>query len=220
MKRKGGKLKKIRTKLIITLSILLSLVVLAFIYLELVVNPLILNIARAQIDSIATTAVSDAIFNVVNKSDLDYSDLVNVSYDNNNNITAISSNMEKVNYLAREISTQAQILLDKMWGTGVKVALGAFTGLEIFTQVGPDVTLRMMPIGSVITTFDSEFHSAGINQTKHSLYIDVNTSISVILPTSTQTLDFITSALVYESIIVGKVPSVYLQGTKFLKSEG
>lgn len=127
--------------------------------------------------------------------------------------------MEKINYLARELSTKAQILLDQMGGAGVKVALGAFTGLDVFTQFGPDVTLRMMPIGSVITSFTSTFESAGINQTKHSIFIDVNTSISVILPTSSKRLHFVTSALVCESIIVGKVPIVYLDNSN-LKSSG
>ena len=66
-----------------------------------------------------------------------------------------------------------------------------------------------MPIGSVITSFSSSFESAGINQTKHSLYIDANITISVILALTTKHVDFVTQVLICENIIVGKVPEFY-----------
>lgn len=212
MEEKKSKLKKIKTKFFISLFSILFIVVLLFLYMELVVNPMVLNIAYAKVDSLATTAISDAIFNVVNQSGTNYDDLVNITYDNENNISSITANMEKINFLARELSTKAQIYLDNIGQCGVEIPLGAFTGLEALSQVGPDISLRMTPIGSVITTFNTTFDSAGINQTRHSIFVDVNTVISVILPTSSQKITFVTSALVCESIIVGKVPDVYLQG--------
>ena len=161
-------------------------------------------------DSIATTAVSDAIFDVINNEQADYSSVINVSYASDGSITSITSNMEKMNYISRDISTKSQIYLDNLGQIGFKVALGAFTGLEFMSNIGPKITLRMTPIGSVITSFRSSFEEAGINQTKQSIFVDVNTLIGVILPTSSQKINFVTSALLCESVIVGKVPNVYL----------
>lgn len=183
-------------------------IAICFIYLEVVVNPIILNIAEAQVDSLGTTAVSDAIFEVINDEKISYDDLINITYDSENSVSSIIANMEKLNHLARQVSTRAQILLDEMGEKSVKVNLGAFTGLEAFAQFGPKLSLSLMPIGSVITTFDSVFETAGINQTKHSIYVDVNTIISVVLPTSTKKITFVTSALVCECVIVGKVPDI------------
>lgn len=183
-------------------------IAICFIYIEVVVNPIILNIAEAQIDSLGTTAVSDAIFEVINDENVNYNDLVTITYDHDNSVSSIVANMEKLNHLAREVSTKAQILLDEIADKSVKINLGAFTGLEAFAQYGPKINLSLMPIGSVITTFDSIFETAGINQTKHSIYVDVNTIISVVLPTSTKKITFVTSALVCECVIVGKVPDI------------
>lgn len=183
-------------------------IAICFIYIEVVVNPIILNIAEAQIDSFGTTAVSDAIFEVINNENVNYNDLITITYDHDNSVSSIVANMEKLNYLAREVSTKAQILLDEIADKSVKINLGAFTGLEAFAQYGPKINLSLMPIGSVITTFDSIFETAGINQTKHSIYVDVNTIISVVLPTSTKKITFVTSALVCECVIVGKVPDI------------
>lgn len=177
-----------------------------------VVNPMVLRIAQAEVDSVATTAISDAIFEVVNDENIDYNDIVNISYDESGAITSITSNMEKMNYLARQLSTKAQILLDNLGDLGVKIALGAFTGLEALAAIGPKVDVKMTPIGSVITTFNSSFDSAGINQTKHSIYVDVNTSVNIVLPTSSKKMTFLTSAIICESIIIGKVPNVYVNG--------
>ena len=173
---------------------------------------MVLRIAEAEIDSVATTRISDAIFDVVNQNGVDYSDLVKISYDSDGNVSSIISNMEKMNFLSRELSTKSQILLDQMGELGVKISLGAFTGFASPSYFGPKINIIMTPIGSVVSKFNSSFLSAGINQTRHSIYVDVDTVISVILPTSSKKIKFVTSALVCENIIVGKVPSVYLQG--------
>lgn len=188
--------------------VIVVLIAIAFIFVEVVVNPIILNVVEAQVDSLGTTAISDAIYEVVNKEEISYDDLVKITYDKDDSVASIVSNMEKLNHLAREVSTKAQVLLDEMSGQSVKVPLGVFTGLEVFAQYGPKINLSLMPIGSVITTFDSVFETAGINQTKHSIYVDVNTVISVVLPTSTKKIAFVTSALVCECVIVGKVPDI------------
>lgn len=205
-------LKKIKTKVVITLVVVLLLFVIVFIYLDLVVNPIIIKIAESKIDSVATTAVSDAIFVVVNDGNIDYNDLVDIKYDSEGNIQSISSNTVKMNYFARELSAKAQLYLDKIAGEGISIPIGAFTGMPIFSDLGPSYNLKLYPIGSNITSFSSKFTSAGINQTMHSIYIDINASMSVILPTRTQKIEFVTSALVCETIIVGKIPSVYLSG--------
>lgn len=212
MTKKIKLLKKIKTKVIIALVVILLIVIIGFIYLDLVVNPIIVKIAEAEIDSVATTAVSDAIFVVVNDENIDYSDLVDIKYDSEGNVQSLVSNTVKMNYLARELSTKAQLYLDKIAGEGIAIPIGAFTGMPIFSDLGPDYNLKLYPIGSNITTFSSKFTSAGINQTMHSIYIDINASMSVILPTRTQKIEFVTSALVCETIIVGKIPSVYLSG--------
>ena len=213
------KCKKVRakTKFYLSLFAFFLMIVLFFCYAEIVVNPMILRVAQAEVDSVATTSISDAIFDVINDQNADYSSVINVAYNNEGNITSITSNMEKMNFIAREISTKSQIYLDNLGQIGVKVSLGAFTGFEVFANLGPKISLKMTPIGSVITSFRSSFDEAGINQTRHSIYVDVNTVIGVILPTSSQKMNFVTSALLCESVIVGKVPSVYLNVWFLLK---
>ena len=59
--------------------------------------------------------------------------------------------------------------------------------------------------------FVSCFEEVGINQTKHSIYINANTTISIVLPVASVPVTVSTAILVVENIIVGKVPSVYFE---------
>ena len=51
----------------------------------------------------------------------------------------------------------------------------------------------------------------GINQTLHSIYIDVSAKVEIILPIDNIEVECPSSALVCESVIVGRVPQFYLQ---------
>ena len=59
--------------------------------------------------------------------------------------------------------------------------------------------------------FSSTFESVGINQTKHSIYLNVIADISIVMPSKTENFAVKTDVLVGEWVIVGTVPDTYLQ---------
>ena len=122
----------------------------------------------------------------------------------------ISVNTVVVNQLARRFYQVAQVYLDRMGDNGIDIALGTFTGLPFLVGIGPKINIKLVQIGAMTSTFTSSFHSAGINQTNHSLYINLYASVSLILPAYHSTVDSVTEFLVVESIINGEVPDVYL----------
>ena len=74
------------------------------------------------------------------------------------------------------------------------------------------MNLKLTPIGAVNGSFKSEFDSVGINMTKHTLFLEVNTHVNIVLPIKTYDYYTTNQVLLAESIIVGKVPEVYLSG--------
>ena len=104
-----------------------------------------------------------------NNLGLTYEDLVNITYDDNNNIDLISVNTVLVNKLARQFYQVAQIYLDNMGEKGIDIALGTFTGLPFLVGIGPKVNIKLVSVGAMTASFSSQFLSAGINQTNHSL---------------------------------------------------
>ena len=62
------------------------------------------------------------------------------------------------------------------------IALGTFTGLALLTGFGPDVSIKIMPIGTANCDFVSTFISAGINQTIHRIYLYTVCKVNIVTP--------------------------------------
>lgn len=208
--------KRKRRKAILLLSIFVSFFVLSFVYIYCVVNPLVVGAVEHVIFSLSTSAVSDAVYEVLETNEIEYEDLVEIQYDAEGNVSHLYLKTITLNLIAREFYKVAQVYLDKMGKDGLDIAIGAFTGLPFLAGVGPKVNLKLVSIGAMTSTFESKFVSAGINQTNHSLYIHLYASVSLILPATSKKIDSITEMLVAESVIVGKVPEVYLGGNASL----
>ena len=80
---------------------------------------------------------------------------------------------------------------------------------EFKIYIQPKIDIKTVPAGSVDVKFKSEFISTGINQTKHSIILEVSTSVVVLAPFYTSTETFVNSIVVAETIIVGEIPSSY-----------
>ncbi len=205
--------KKRRRRKAKILAVLFSSFVLSmFLYVYLVVNPIVVEASRHMVFSLSTSAVSDAIYDVLNQEDVDYEDLIDVQRDNDGNISMIALQTVRLNLIARKFYQVAQVYLDRMGSVGIDIALGTFTGLPFLIGLGPKINIKLVPIGAMTSTFENSFTSAGINQTNHSLYIHLYASVSMILPAYTKTIDSETEMLVCESVIVGKVPEIYFGG--------
>ena len=95
---------------------------------------------------------------------------------------------------------------------GVNINLGTFTGIPFLIGRGPVLNLKLVPIGIVGSNFESLFQSVGINMTKHSLFLYIDVHVSIIMPIKSYDFETSNQVLLAESVIVGKVPEVYLNG--------
>ena len=163
------------------------------------------SIAEASMRSITTVAVNDAVYYTLSDK-LRYEDLVGIERSDGGEIQAISSNAFQINRIARDTAYMSQENLNKMSEDGVEVPLGALSGVEAWAGFGPKIHLKIIPISNVSCKFVSKFDAAGINQTKHSIYLEIVADISIIMPSGTSNFASLTEVLVCESVLVGKVP--------------
>ncbi len=198
--------------------IILALVALSFIglviFLHFNITHVLISVAEASMRSITTVAVNDAIYYTLSDS-VRYEELVNVLRDEEGNITAITSNPFQINRIARDTAYVSQQNLTKMSEGGVEIPLGAFTGIEAWAGFGPRIHIKIIPISNVECRFASSFTAAGVNQTKHSIYLEIVADISIVMPSGTRNFASRTEVLICESILLGKVPDTYLQADIF-----
>ena len=176
------------------------------------VTNVLISISEATIRSITTVAVNDAIYYTLNDN-LRYEDLIAIKYDEAGNVSTITTDSLKINRIARDTAYLSQENLNRMSQEGIQVPLGALTGLEALAGFGQKINVKIIPISNVGCKFVSKFEDAGINQTKHSIYLEIVADISIILPTRTSNLASTVEVLICESVITGKIPDTYLQAS-------
>lgn len=190
----------------------LLIIILICVYLNNVVNPVIIESSEAKTRSLSQKAVEMAIYQTINTNNI-YDSLIMINRDSEGNVAYISTNSLQINLLARELVKSAQEELENLGAKGINIPIGTFTGMPIFVGRGPNINIKLLPIGSISCKFDSEFINAGINQTNHKIYLTVTSKVSVILPTAHQTVQTTTQIMIAESIIVGKIPDTYLHSS-------
>ena len=201
-----------KTRVVLFLSILFVVLLSIFLFFNLCINPVIITISEAKVQSITAQSVSSAIQSVINTPNL-YDELIEIKTDSNGQITAFQVHSVLINKLAREVGKLAQQNLQLSGSEGVDIPLGTLSGIPFLVGVGPNLYFKVQPIGTLTSSFYSEFTSAGINQTNHRIYMNMQASVSMVLPTASRTIKTNTQILLCESIIIGKVPDTYLNST-------
>jgi len=206
------KVNKLKKNKKIIVSVLFAFVLLCFFYYFKIICPAVVALSEEKVRAVATQTISEVVGQVLSDDNVSYDDLVTISYSSENKVSQISTNSTKINLLVRKVTELVQSRFDELDETSINVNLGTFTGIPFLFGYGPVIKLNLVPVGTVNTSFDTNFMSAGINQTLHSLYFEVNASIGMVLPASTQTFQTKLDVLICESVIVGEIPSIYLQG--------
>lgn len=191
------------------ISLIVLVLCLFFIVFSFMVNPVIMDTVEIKSKALATRAMNDSIADVVMNSII-YDDLVNIISDDFGNISMIQANSLEINNLSKDLAQTCEVRIAEFGGNGITIPLGTFTGIPLFVGRGPRVRVKMTPIGSVICKFISHFESAGINQTVHKIYVNINATVAVVMPLSSRSFKAEQQVLISESVIVGQVPEVYL----------
>lgn len=198
-----------RIKAYVVIAFLLIILTILLFYVEKRLRMGINQISEYRVKSIVTKVVGNAI-NENFPQDIDYSDIVSISKDENGNITSVQTDIAKLNRIFANVSLSVQNQLSDLSDEKISIPLGAVLGETIFAARGPKIDFRIIPVGSVETDFKSEFSSAGINQTRHRIYILFKTEIGVAIPFVEKKTVVTTSLPVAETVIVGDVPDCYI----------
>lgn len=212
-KQKRGKKTKKRKKKLPSFLIFAGIFIYFFCSVTNYCSSVIVSTCYAKVQSATMSAVNNAVIEVMSQS-VSYSDLMMVEKDSNGDIAMFETNSVLVNRLARETAKKTQENLQKNNVIYVSMPIGQLTGIAFFSNLGPDFNVKVTPFESVNCTFMSEFEEAGINQTRHKIFLNVVADMRVILPGVDKTITTCAEVLVCESLLVGKVPQIYLSNGK------
>ena len=191
--------------------VVLTLVVGTVFYYKRCVSSQVFQICSDYSYAIATSAVNDAVLETFNEQST-YEDFITVSKNSLGEIEMLSTNTQKLNFISRNIVEYTDKELKNRLEQGVPVPILSFSGVGILSGYGRLVNMKIATVSSVSCDFLSEFKSAGINQTIHSVFVSVTVNVDLELPLERKTQTHQTKVLFCETVLVGKVPETYLNG--------
>lgn len=191
---------------ILTFFIIIMTSFIWFIYeFDKIVTPTVLTVADGEMRAKAIEIINTCILEEYNK-EFNYEEVIKTEKDKDGNIVLLRANTLKLNHIASKVALNAQKQIKELGNVGIKLPIGYITKNNILSYFGPSITVKMQPIGYIQTTYSSEFESAGINQTRHKIYVQVKTRIKVIIPITSNDIEVQNEIPISETIIVGKIP--------------
>lgn len=206
----GGKKGGVRG---LSLLILMAALILFLAGAAMFLKEISCQIAVSDASDIVTVQTSNAIAALMAEGDYQSDDFVSFEKNASGEVTAIHSNMAKINLLSTQI-------LDRVVGATenrtltVHIPAGNLTGVSLLMGRGPSVPVKIIMLTSSRVELGDSVITAGINQTKHQISLNVIVDVDILIPWGTESTQVVTEVMIADTLVVGKVPDTYLNVQK------
>lgn len=140
----------------------------------------------------------------------DYSNICQLNKNETGDIISVTTNANAIKNIKSNLAKSIIRNIEKAHSEKFGIPIGNLTKTYIFSGRGPEIPIKILAPYSPDIYIESEFESTGINQTKHKIIIHTDINIQIILPYETISKTVTHESLLSETIIVGKVPDVYV----------
>lgn len=180
----------------------------------------VLRFLNQKLDVIVADMVEEGLKNTITKiinesvaqsmREGDYRDILSVSYSSDGKVRSMVADSVKINLLCADVGARISEKLDELTRFYVEVDVAdVLDDVIVLGKFPHTFCADVVPVGGIETDIESEFLSAGINQTNYRLNLKVDVGITAVMLISTSTIDISTSVSIAEMLIVGDVPTVY-----------
>ncbi len=193
-------------KVVIAFVLILLLI---FFVIHRTITPVFFSLAEVEVKNIANKAINQAVHK--GTENINYQDMVKYIYNDQGDIVLMQPNIKYINSFTSQISLSIQKELEILSRKTLTVPLTRILGIDLLAGYGPDLNMQMVPAGFTIPPkVNDSFTSAGINQTRHKIYLKVTTELKMIVPFSSKNVQVTAEVPVTEVVILGRVPQIYV----------
>lgn len=168
-----------------------------------------LEVAINDAQAVNEKIINNAVYSALKKENVDFSNVISIAYDENNNVKSVSADSVFLSKLKLEIIKNISNGFKNLDTDSVSIRLGSFIDNEFTYGRGPNIKFDYEMTNTVTCDYNSEFESTGINQSRHKFELVFKTEVCIITPLFQTNTTFYTEILLNEMIIVGQVPNDY-----------
>lgn len=173
-------------------------------------KPQIETLAVSRTVNLISLAIAEEADRSLTEERLSYDDFISTQTDPDGQVTMLSFRTAESTRFRRLLTERMAARLESIDPDALAIPLGNLTGVVLFSALGPSVRVRVQSVGDVRTAYEQEFVAAGVNQTRHSVYLRVEVTVYLLIPGEIIPVTAQERVCVAETIIVGDVPDTYL----------
>ncbi len=189
----------------------LIILLISVLLLDAKLRPALYDLAALEAYAVSSKAVNSAVEKILSKSTPSYSEIVRIHQNENNTVTGITTDIVKLNLFKSQVTNAIDNELNQKGKTEITVSLGTASGIAIFSGFGPYIDVDVGFSSSTQSDFENIFSSAGINQTQHSVMLNIETTVILTMSGKRIPQTVRTSFCVAQTVIVGTVPGVMVE---------
>jgi len=177
-----------------------------FFFIDRSLQPTLFTIARVKAIHLATEIMNKTVMENLANQQIEYKDIVQVHKDSQGRIVLMQADTIKINRLSNEITLKVQESLRNLDDESIGIPMGQLLGIHLLAALGPEFNVRMIPLGTIRVDIVDKFEGAGINQTRHLIWLDLNSEFQIAIPLYKEVFKVNTKVPLAQDIIVGDVP--------------
>lgn len=204
-KIKGFYTNNKNAKKIFSIFIIVIVAILTFYSIFKSINPIFEGLCIERAREIGTYIMNNASNMILDN--IDYKNIVSIEEDENNKV--LKTDVVVINKIASDIALEAEKQFKELEKETIQIPVGALTGNKLLSGSGPNINIKVIPTGNILTEIKNEFESKGINQTVYRIYLELTCKVSIVTQYKTIQDEVVNQVLLVESVIVGEVPESY-----------
>ena len=199
---------------IIGMIIIIAIISATYIHLDQQIIPTVLAMAKIKANSVATKAINEGITQALLNNQTKMQDLISYDYNDSGELISWNINSIVINNLSASIVENSMEELQNIGLVKFKIPLGNLTGSRLFANIGPEIGVDILPIGTVRVNYDNAIRSTGINQVNHTVWLDVEATVQVVVPLFSEQVVVKRKVVLIDKVISGTVPPNYVNVPK------
>lgn len=174
-------------------------------------RPALYDLAALEAYAVSSKTVNSAVEKILSEKAPAYSEIVSINYSENNTVTGITTDIVKLNLFKSQVTNAIDTEFNNKKNTDITVSLGTASGVVLFSGWGPYIDVDVGFSSSTQSDFENIFTSAGINQTQHSVMLNIETTVLLTMAGKRIPQTVKTSFCIAQTVIVGTVPNVMVE---------
>ncbi|MEA4891216.1 MAG: sporulation protein YunB [Peptococcaceae bacterium] len=203
--------KRLRKKTV-ALSAALLIVWLTYytvVFIKEQIQPPIRQMAALAAHQMAAEVINKTLYQEILPG-VSYDQLVSVHQDGAGQLSYLQTDTAALGELVSSTGLAIKENLKELEKEEIKIPLGMISGFYLFSHLGPELTVPLNPMGTVDVNISDSFSQAGINQVKHTIYMEVKTEVQIVIPFMADVEEVELRLPIADSVIIGQVPEIYL----------